>query len=76
MLQEKLFVFAFFFVVTLAALVAGDWSARLIDRTDNPDTPMVFVMTIVSGIIVFIALTAAMSALGVFRAEGQESGGD
>jgi len=74
MLHEKLFVFAFFFVVTLAALIGGEWSASLIDRTDNPQGPTVILMTVVCGVLAFIVLFVALNALGVLGVEDEGSG--
>ena len=71
MRHEKPFVFVF--VVTGAALVGGEWSARLIGGSENPPTPLVIIGTFVSGIVTFIALFAAIYALGMFEAENQES---
>jgi hypothetical protein len=73
MRHEKLFAFVFFFVVTGAALVGGEWSASLIGGSKNPPTPFVIIGMFVSGIVTFIALFAASYAMGMFEAEDPES---
>ena len=75
-MREQLFAFVFSFVVSGAALVGGRWASCLIDRTNKPETPMVIVTTVVWGLLAFIALAAAMYALGVFGVEDEEPGNE